>query len=310
MKIIFIIHGRKRGVNQLLTRLHKTCGEAGLQQVWFLSTLRPKHAVELARQAVENGCDYLMAVGGDGTLNEVVNGMMQSKVPASAYPVLGLLPFGSGNDFARSAGLTAHPDRLLGLLKTRSIHRIDLGKVVLEPTGEIRFFVNIAGLGLGPEVVRGMEQASGRLGPQLTYFTHILKGFFSYTKKHVRCSSGTWQWEGPLLQMAVAKGRCFGNGLCIAPDARLADGQFQLALFGNLSLWDYLKNLGNLKKGQPVLHPQVTYLKAREVRVESPDGCGIEADGEYVGQAPAIFSILPGAIRFLMPQETPTSPRD
>ncbi|MBT8206526.1 MAG: hypothetical protein KJO20_14235 [Eudoraea sp.] len=100
--------------------------------------------------------------------------------------------------------------------------------------------------------------------------------------------------------MAVANGRYFGNAICIAPDARLTDGQFQVSIFGDLSIWDYLKNLGKLKKGVKINHPQVSYHEAHEVLLESKDPCGIEADGEYVGLAPATLSVLPEAISFLM----------
>jgi diacylglycerol kinase family enzyme len=103
--------------------------------------------------------------------------------------------------------------------------------------------------------------------------------------------------------MAVANGRYYGNAICTAPDAQLTDGQFQVAIFGDLSIWDYLKNLGNLKKGVKISHPQVSYHDAKEVLLESDDSCGIEADGEYVGLAPATISILPKAIRFLMPPD-------
>ena len=134
---------------------------------------------------------------------------------------------------------------------------------------------------------------------------HILQGFIGYEKKQVRCTSGGWQWAGRLLQMAVANGRYFGNALCIAPDARLSDGQFQVAIFGDLSLWDYVRNLGNLKKGAKIRHPQVQYRTAAQIALESQAPCGIEADGEYVGQLPATLSAVPKAIRFLAPPVAP-----
>jgi diacylglycerol kinase family enzyme len=103
--------------------------------------------------------------------------------------------------------------------------------------------------------------------------------------------------------MAVANGRYFGNALCVAPDARLADGKFQITLFGDLSVWDYLKNLGKLKKGVRIDHPEVTYHNAEEVLLESTVPCPIEADGEFVGLTPATVRVLPAAICFLMPPE-------
>ncbi|MBT8322246.1 MAG: hypothetical protein KJO94_02100 [Eudoraea sp.] len=100
--------------------------------------------------------------------------------------------------------------------------------------------------------------------------------------------------------MAVANGRFFGNAICIAPDARLTDEKFQVAIFGDLSILDYLKNLGKLKKGFKINHPHASYHEAHAVLLESKDPCGIEADGEYVGLAPATLSVLPEAISFLM----------
>lgn len=303
MKIVFVVNNKNNRLARLLPALEALSREPGLGSVRLVSTLWRGHAVELARQAARDGCDYLIAVGGDGTLHEAVNGMMQSNIPANALPALGLLPYGSANDFARSAGLTKSLEALKTLIGSRAFQRIDLGKIVLEPGGETRYFLNIAGAGLSPEVAQRVAQSSSLLGPGFHYFQNILKGFLAYQKKVVRCTTPTWQWAGPVLQMAIAKGRCFGDGLCVAPEAQLDDGLFEVAIFGDLSVWDYLKNLGNLKKGHKINHPHVYYHRDTEVRLESDDACGIEADGEYVGLAPATFSVVPKAIRFVMPAD-------
>jgi YegS/Rv2252/BmrU family lipid kinase len=301
MKIVFVVNNKNNRLAKVLPRLENYCQQMNLDHVQFISTLRKKHAIELARKAVEKGCDYMVAVGGDGTLNEVINGVLQSNLPASEYPTIGLLPYGSANDFARTAGISNAIEELIRLIQSNTTQKIDLGKIVLQQTQETRYFINIAGVGLGPEVVQNMERSSSVFGPGFNYFKQIIKGFLSYFKKEVSCTSSTWQWKGKLLLMAVANGRYQGNALCIAPDAKLTDGQFQAAIFGDLSIWDYLKNLGNLKKGVKINLPQVSYHEAQEVLIESNDSCGIEADGEYVGLAPATISVLPKAIRFLMP---------
>ncbi|MDX1315534.1 MAG: diacylglycerol kinase family lipid kinase, partial [Eudoraea sp.] len=256
----------------------------------------------LACQATVDGYDYLIAVGGDGTLHEVINGVMQSGIPPGQRPVIGLLPYGSANDFARTAGLSRSIEELIELIQSNSIQKIDLGKIELTRSGDTRYFINIAGVGLGPEVVRNMENSTGFLGPGFHYFRNIVKGFLSYRKKGLSCKSDSWEWKGKLLQMAVANGRFFGRAICIAPDAQLNDGQFQLAIFGDLSIWDYLKNLGKLKKGIRIKHHEVSYHQVREVLLESEEPFGIEADGEYVGYGPAKIFVLPEAISFLMPK--------
>ncbi|TNF75360.1 MAG: diacylglycerol kinase family lipid kinase [Bacteroidetes bacterium] len=303
MKIVFVINNKNNRLGKMLPGLEQYCREVNLGSVQFLTTVRKKHAIQLAKQAAENRCDFLIALGGDGTLHEVINGVMQSNLPVNLYPAIGLLPLGSANDFARTARISNSVENLIGQIQSRATRKIDLGKIILHQTGEIRYFINIAGVGLGAEVVQTMEQSSSVFGPGFNYFKHILKGFLNYVKKEVRCSGSTWLWKGKLLQMAVANGRSFGNGICIAPDARIADGIFQVAIFGDLSIWDYLKNLHKLKKGLKIDHPQVHYHDVKEVLVESDDPCYIEADGEYVGMAPATISILPRTIRFLVPLE-------
>ena len=303
MNIVFVVNNKNNRLAKVLPRLAHYCQQANMCSVQFMSTLRKKHAIELAKQATENGCDYMVAVGGDGTLHEVINGLLQANLPANEYPAIGLLPYGSANDFARTAGISNSIAALIALIKSKTTQKIDLGKIIIQQTQETRYFINIASVGLGAEVAQNLERSSSAFGPGFNYFKHIIKGFLSYVKKEVSCTTSTWQWKGKLLQMAVANGRYFGNAICIAPDAKLTDGQFQLAIFGDLSIWDYLKNFGNLKKGVKINLPQVSYHNADEVLLESNDSCGIEADGEYVGLAPATISVLPKAICFLMPPD-------
>lgn len=301
MKIVFVVNNKKNRLEKVLPGLEHYCRQTNLGSVKFISTLRKKHAIELAKQATENGCDYLIAVGGDGTLHEVINGVLQSNIPANEYPVIGLLPYGSANDFARTAQISNSIEELIELIQSNTTQKIDLGKIIVQNTQETRYFINIAGIGLGPEVAQKLEQSSSVFGPEFNYFKQIIKGFLSYVKKEVSCTSSSWHWKGKLLQMAVANGRYYGNAICTAPDAKLTDGQFQVAIFGDLSIWDYIVNLGNLKKGVKIKLPQVSYYTTNEVFIESNDSCSIEADGEYVDLVPATISVLPKAICFLMP---------
>ncbi len=303
MKVVFIVNNKNNRLTKLVPRLAEYCKQANMGSVEFISTQTKKHAIELARQATENGCDYLVAVGGDGTLGEVINGVLESNIPTNEYPAIGLLPHGSGNDFARTARISNSIEELVERIQSDTYVKIDLGKIAIHQTLETRYFINIAGAGISPEVVQNLEKSSSVFGSKFNYFKNIIKAFLSYFKKEVSCTSSTWQWKGKLLQMAVANGRYFGNAICIAPDAELTDGQFQIAIFGDLSIWDYLKNLAKMKNGVKINQPQVSYRFAEEVLIESNDACGIEADGEYVGLAPATISILPKAICFLMPPD-------
>ncbi len=303
MNIAFIVNNKKNRLVKALPVLKQDMQQFSSFQVQFLFTEYKKHAIEIARQAVTNNYEYIIAVGGDGTLNEVINGVMQSNVPTKDLPIIGLLPYGSANDFARTTLISKSTEQLMQLIKTHSYKIIDLGKISAPNSEKTTYFINISGVGLGPEVVKKMEKSSGRLGAGFNYFNNIIKGFLSYTKKEVSCISKDWQWKGKLLQMAIANGRYYGNAICTAPDAKLTDGQFQVVIFGDLSIWDYLKNINKLKKGIKINLPQVHYYQSKEITILSNDGCGIEADGEYVGLAPVTLKIVPAAIRFLVPEE-------
>ena len=300
MKTVFIINNKSNRLAKALPGIEQYCRKNLHGTVVFSYTEGKRHAIELSREATDNGCNYLIAVGGDGTLHEVINGVLTSQKDNADYPTIGLLPHGSANDFARTAGLSNSVEELIERIQSNTIKRIDLGKIVLDRTGETRYFINIAGLGIGPEVVQKLEESTPLFGPGFHYFSNIIKGFLSYKKKEISCTADDWEWEGKLLQMAVANGCYFGNAICPAPDAKLDDGQFQLVIFGDLSIWDYIKNLGNLKKGLKIDHPQVHYYNSNSISIESSHNCGIEADGEFVGLAPASISVLPGVIDFLM----------
>jgi YegS/Rv2252/BmrU family lipid kinase len=303
MNIVFVVNNKNERLAKEIPKLRQYCQDKDLGSVQFIPTIWKNHAIEIAKEVTENGCSYLIAVGGDGTLNEVINGVLQSSLPANSYPVIGLLPYGSANDFARTAGLSNSIEELIGLIQSKSTQQIDLGKIVIHQSQETRYFINITGIGLGALVIQKLEKSTSTLSPSLKYFKYILKGFLDYTKKEVNCTSSHWQWKGKLLQMVIANGRYFGNALSTTPDAKLTDGQFQVAIFGDLSIWDYLKNLINLKTGVKIKHPDVSYHTTNEVLIESSEACGIEADGEYLGHAPATLSVLPNAISFLMHPE-------
>ena len=129
MKIVFVVNNKNSRLGKLLPKLEEDCQRAKLGNLQFLTTLREKHAIELAKNAAENGCDYVIAVGGDGTLNEVINGVLKSDISANAYPTIGLLPYGSANDFARTAQISNAIEELIELIKSNTSQKIDLGKI-------------------------------------------------------------------------------------------------------------------------------------------------------------------------------------
>jgi YegS/Rv2252/BmrU family lipid kinase len=267
----------------------------------------PGHSIELARAACQD-CDYLIAVGGDGTLNETLNGYIRAKqaAPGRTLPVLGVLPRGTANDFARHLGQPPEMANLTRLIQASERHRIDIGRVRCKtPDGDDteRFFLNVADVGIGATVVSELERSRAGTAAWLRYPLAIARAFFGYRPSALRLSSANeLLFEGRSLAVAAANGRFFGSGLCIAPDARLADGMLSVTVIGDVGVAEFIANLHRLKAGKHLHRRQVNYhqLRSLEIRALGPR-LPLEADGEFLGYTPADIDIIPGAVKFLMP---------
>ncbi|MEA1878306.1 MAG: diacylglycerol kinase family protein [Bacteroidota bacterium] len=305
VKISFILHGKIRGKQSLLTEIDQIFNLN--YEVAYYETRKAYHAEELTLQALQDGCEYLIAIGGDGTLNEVVNGFLHAGGRSKFSTVFGVLPWGTGNDFVRSIGVDKSVAQLLQLIENKSVKYIDAGKILLDNPGEkgsLRYFDNIADLGIGADVValiNGVHRRKKILGGTLIFFFTALKVFMTYRHKKVRVSWEGFNWEGPLLSLVVANGNFFGSGLGVAPDASLHDGVFQVVILGDVSVWDYLKNYGRLRRSERIILPDMHYLVSDRVRVDTEiSGINAEADGEIIGQAPLEFRCLKAALPFLV----------
>lgn len=257
----------------------------------------------LASQAVENNVDIIITAGGDGTLHNVVNGILQNRETREKLPAISVFPVGSGNDFARTMQINASVDALKQRLTNSPIQHVDIGKVVF-PSGlpekkRVRYFVNEVSVGLGPEVLQKLSRKSKLLPTGVSYYLATLQAFLSHRPVAVRAVTEQWEWEAPARVLAVANGRYFGHGLCIAPDARTDDGKFSVFLCGDRSAIDFVRYSRKLKAGKKIQIAGISYLDACKIELSSPSFCALEADGEVVGELPVTISPLPGKLSFL-----------
>lgn len=295
MQIGLILHGRtdrKNSFNKLLQRYADIISGEPLR---VIPTRYPAEAIEIARQLANEGYTHIIAVGGDGSFNEIINGIMLSNNRAC---VASLLPYGTANDWSRTWPCSGTLPDLFRRIHSGQTKYVDIGYLEFE-TQRSKYFVNIADTGLGAQVVREVNQSAKWPGPELTYFLSILKIFRTYRNKYVHCSTPDWKWSGKCKSIIVANGRSFGNGLLIAPDADPTDGLLQLVIIGDVSLIDYLRYLPDLKKGRLIRHPQVIYKQVSSVCLSTDERDEIEADGESMGELPVKISLLPNALRLL-----------
>ena len=224
-------------------------------------TERPGHATELARAAAANGAQRVIAVGGDGAVHEVANGLLAAGSDAQ----LGVVPVGSGNDFAKLVGVYRHPpERAVQRLVTAEPRRFDVGKVGDE------WFVNSMGFGFGPAVVRLRNQMPGLKG-FFSYLVPILKAFGSFTPPRFDVRAPGFHEAGAMMMVEVCNGTTAGGSYRFAPDADPADGQLDICLIRRVSLPRFLLAIPRVIRGTHGKMKEVTIFRTHELRIRTPD---------------------------------------
>jgi YegS/Rv2252/BmrU family lipid kinase len=264
-------------------------------------TEAPGHATELARDAAAAGRDVVVALGGDGTLNEVVNGLAAS---GTAGPELAILPFGTGRDTIRTYGIPKRAERALELLRGGQTRTIDLGRATFStPRGEhSRLYINIGSCGLTGAAAERAQRTSKRLGGTPSFLYAIVTTFAAWRNVPFRVVVD----DEPALELVAnnvicANGRVFGGGIRICPQAEPDDGLLDVLVWGDVGKLDLALNLPRLYRGTHLGHSKVTVARARRVRVETSRPLPVELDGELPGTTPATFEIVPQALRLRVP---------
>ncbi len=268
--------------------------------VKVLETQRVGHAEELASLAAGDGYKFIIAAGGDGTLNQVVNGLL--RYPPNPMPPLGLIPLGTGNDFARMCRLSPSASQLINLLEANAPKPVDIGMITCRgKQGEkvIRHFINACSLGMGPAAVKRLEKSNRALGPAFTYWKAITATFFTHRPEEIHCTTPAWEWRGKIRVLAIANGQSFGNSIYIAPDALMDDGLFNTFIVGDLPLWKFLIYQQTLKSRKKINDPLISYNQAPHVEMDAANPTEIEAEGEFVGYLPASIQMMPSAMHIL-----------
>jgi len=263
-------------------------------------TREPGHATNLARDAVAAGYRTIVAVGGDGTLNEVVNGLIVDD-RAGPEVKLGIIPAGTGSDFGRGIGLPRDPlEAALRLLKAEP-RWFDLGQATCK-LGEgtnVRYFVNVAGLGFDGAVCDRVNRSGKALGGTIPYLTSVVLTLFAYRNKRVHWTLDGQPRDEVLNSVIVANAHYFGGGMKISPNSKTDDGVFHVITLGDWGKAEFLATVPRVYNGTHLTHPKVKEYVGREITVKADDRMFLQAEGDLFGEAPATFRILPRAIQVL-----------
>ena len=283
-------------VDAQLPEIERILAEAGLTYR-IVRTTHPGHATEAAREALRAGERYLVAAGGDGTVHEVVNGMLENGKPVAADAVLGIVAAGSGCDIVRSFGLPGDAVRATRHLAGDAVRPIDVSKVTFTAGSAqvTRYFANIAEAGLGAAVVARATKLPGFLGP-----AKYLCGFwltlpwFHPAAVQLTADGRSFEWRAH--NVVLANCRFYGGGMQISPNSEPDDGMLDvLAMVGPKT--DAFTMLPKIYKGAHLPHRNVAEVRASRVQLEADPPLQIEADGEVLGTTPASFEVVPRAIQ-------------
>jgi YegS/Rv2252/BmrU family lipid kinase len=293
--------GRRRG----LLDWEKISGHLNHYNLLYtpVFTERPGHATEIVTKAVEQeGFRRIVVVGGDGTMNEVVNGVFGQKRFKTTDITLGMITVGTGNDWGRMFGIPANYEEAVKILTLNQTFIQDAGMVRYcnEDVPGNRYFVNIAGMGFDAEVTRKSNRLKekGRGGVFL-YFMNILTSLLNYRHVEALISVDGLDVVNKIFSMNVGICRYSGGGMIQAPNAVPDDGLFDLTVIRKLSKPNVILSLKRLYNGTIHLHPKVDSYTGKSIRVESRDMIRLETDGETLGHTPIEFSIIPRSVKVL-----------
>jgi len=305
-KTIFIVN--PRSANGATGRNWKKIDEdirRGLRTEYDVRfTERHGHGTTLAREAIREGYELIVAVGGDGTINEVVNGFFEKEKRLNPKAALAVMSIGTGSDFVKTLEFPTTPFDAAERMRSGKIWVIDLGKcsfVDLHGEQRSRFFINIADFGSGGAVVDKVNRTTKVFGGAISFLLGILTTLPTYKNKltKYRIDNGPEE-EKVLNTFVVANGRYYGGGLKPAPDAQLDDGLFDIVSIGDVGFLEAVTSLGKLRKGAHLEIPNVSFSRGKTVEARSEETQLVEMEGEVVGRLPASFEMLPKAMNLII----------
>jgi diacylglycerol kinase (ATP) len=263
-------------------------------------TEAPHHATELASEAVNEGCELIVSVGGDGTLHEIVNGIVTTN--SSKNIKLGIVSTGTGSDYARTFNKSTDYMEACKLLLHPAYMLVDLGLVECTSNGEPvhRYFLNFAGLGFDVDIVLATTIKYKKLGRMSSYLMGLLSTFIVYKNKTMKLVMDGTIEDRKICTILMGIGKYGGGGMLTTPLAEIDDGLFDVLMVGDLSKPDLLWSLPRIYKGTHLTHPKVILKKLKEIEVHPQEQMFVQADGEIVGEAPAHFKMIPSALNIIV----------
>ena len=289
----------RRNMNTILDALRREFGA----ELFCHVTRSAGDAEILARKAVRAGCDTLIAVGGDGTLQEVVNGFFENGRSVNPECRLGIIGSGTGRGFPLSLRLPKSLEEQIKVIRRDRVKRVDVGRITYRNIRGFkldRYFINECQAGIGGEVVKRVQNNHKRLGGLLAFGSVTVRTALQYREPVIRVTIDNKSViEDRALGIVVANGEFTGGGMNLAPGADLSDGWFNVLIIHAQSVPQRLRNFPLIYSGKHINSPKFSYCKAKHLKIESTQNVDLEADGELLGYLPCTIGMCAGSIPVL-----------
>ena len=268
-------------------------------------TTGPGDAGRFAREAISSGADEVVCVGGDGTLNEVLNGYMAHEESVRSGVRLGFIPNGTGGDFIKTVQIPGNIKQAVGVIAANNVRSVDVGRLHFrdhDGRTRCRFFHNISSFGLGGEVDQRVNRTAKPFGPFISFIWATLISIFQYGKKTVHLKiDDHFRQTCTVWNVAVSNGQYHGGGMWVAPDASVNDGLFHVTVIGDLSVPEVLLNLPRLYNGRIMQVKNVISVTGKKIEASSAQRVLLDIDGEQPGTLPVVIDLLPRALNLIAP---------
>lgn len=300
-KVVFLVNpaSANGSTGRRWPELARAAAAAGLAGDTLLSG-HPGHLRELARSAALGGATLLVVVGGDGSVNEVVNGLAGVDDP----PTIAIVPRGTGWDFVRTFRIPREIEKAADVALHGATREIDVGRVTFrawDGSEAVSYFANIASAGMSGAIAQRANETTKALGSKASYLLATFAVFSRWKATEMRVSVDDVIRGGTMIDVVVANGRYFGGGMKICPDAEPDDGLFDVCTIGDLTKADLIRTMPKTYRGTHLPHPKGELLRGRVVAVDGGVAVPVELDGEQPGTTPARFEIVPRALRLRVP---------
>lgn len=265
-------------------------------------TDRRLHASIIARNKIKEGYSKIIVVGGDGTMNEVINGVFAQERIHTTEVMLGMISVGTGNDWAKMFNIPVDYEGAVSTIKEQRTFIQDAGLVTYRKNGKAwnRYFINIAGMGFGARVVERSNRMKdkGKSGP-LLYFYNIFRSLLSYKSKKAAIEIDGTTYQRKVFSLNVGIGKYNGGGMIQVPHAVADDGLYSITLIKKMGKLNVLANVKRLYDGSIVTHSKVETYMAKSVQIDGSKQLHLETDGETLGHGPVSFQIIPKSVRVI-----------